>query len=313
MSDRLPPLTALRAFEAAARHMSFSAAAEELAVTPAALSYQIKNLEEHLGAPLFRRLNRAVELTEAGRELRPGVSAAFSELQQSWSALRRSLDNTSLTVTAGPGFTAKWLAPRLFRFAQANPDIDLRFSATLRMMDFARDEVDCAIRFGLGDDAGLFSRDIFTDWMTPMMHPSLAESVSEPADLVKLPLIHDDSPGFVTLKPSWRAWFHVVGIDHVDEHGLRFSNGDHAIDLAQEAGGVVLGRISLAERALNDGRLVAPFETALRTNAHYRFVCPLGHEERPAIARFLDWVLEEIRSLDRFAEGRRFVESWPDR
>lgn len=310
MSERLPSLTALRAFEAAARHMSFSDAADELAVTPAALSYQIKNLEEQVGTPLFRRLNRAVELTQAGRDLQPGVASAFTTLQQSWSALRRTLDHSSLTVTAGPGFTAKWLAPRLFRFAQANPDIDLRFSATLRMMDFTRDEFDCAIRFGLGDDEGLFSRDILTDWMTPMLHPSLAKPNMAPSDLLDLPLIHDDSPGFSDPKPGWQPWFKAVGIDHNDTHGLRFSQGDHAIDLAQEAGGVVLGRISMAERALNDGRLVAPFPTALRTRAHYRFVCPLGHEERPNIARFLQWVLEEIKALDQFTEGREFIESW---
>ncbi len=310
MPDRLPPLTALRAFDAAARHMSFSAAADELNVTPAALSYQIKNLEEHLGAPLFRRFNRAVELTEAGRTLKPGVASAFTELQQSWSTLRRSLDHSSLTVTAGPGFTSKWLAPRLFRFAQANPDIDLRFSAALRMMDFTRDEVDCAIRFGLGDDEGMFSQDIFTDWMTPMLHPSLARDNMQPADLIDMPLIHDESPGFVDPKPCWQAWFWVNGINHNDTHGLRFSQGDHAIDLAQEAGGVVLGRASMAERALKDGRLIAPFPIALRTKAHYRFVCPQGHETRPNIARFLAWIMDEIKSLEAYAQDREFVESW---
>jgi LysR family glycine cleavage system transcriptional activator len=124
MSDRLPPLTALRAFETAARHMSFSRAANELNVTPAALSFQIKSLEEHLGVPVFRRLNRAVELAEEGKLLVPGVFDGFAALQSAWRAVNRRLDSATLTVTAGPAFTAKWLAPRLFSFARENPDID---------------------------------------------------------------------------------------------------------------------------------------------------------------------------------------------
>ena len=153
MADRLPPLTALRAFDAAARHMSFAQAAAELNVTPAALSFQIKSLEEHLGTPLFHRLNRAVQLTEAGHALAPDAQAAFETLSAGWRAALRTQDHQSLIVTAGPAFTAKWLAPRLFEFAQAHPEIELRFSASLRIMDFARDNIDVAIRFGAG--AGL--------------------------------------------------------------------------------------------------------------------------------------------------------------
>ncbi|NNL18757.1 MAG: LysR family transcriptional regulator, partial [Boseongicola sp.] len=141
MADRLPPLTALRAFDAAARHMSFSKAADELNVTPAALSFQIKSLEDHLGAPVFRRLNRAIELTEAGRVLAPGARDGFATLTAAWRAVQRLTDTSTITVTAGPAFTAKWLAPRMFEFAQAHPEIELRFTATLRLLDFARDDV----------------------------------------------------------------------------------------------------------------------------------------------------------------------------
>ena len=146
MNERLPPLTALRAFEAAARHMSFAKAADELNVTPAALSYQIKALEADLGTPVFRRLNRAVELTEAGRALAPGASDAFATLSAAWRNTKRLNNSDVLTVTAGPAFTAKWLAPRLYDFAQAHPEIELRFHASLRLADFDRDEVDVAIR-----------------------------------------------------------------------------------------------------------------------------------------------------------------------
>ena len=166
MVDRLPPLTALRAFEAAARHMSFAKAAGELHVTPAALSFQIKTLEEHLGQPLFRRLNRAVELTEAGRTLQPGAAEGFGALARAWRAVRRLADSSVLTVTAGPAFTAKWLAPRLFDFARAHPGIELRFSASLRIMDFDRDEIDVAIRHGTGPDPGLFSQCIIREWLS---------------------------------------------------------------------------------------------------------------------------------------------------
>ena len=192
MPDRLPPLTALRAFEAAARHMSFAKAAEELNVTPAALSFQIKSLEEHLGQPVFRRLNRAVELTEAGRVLAPGTSAGFDALGSAWRAARRLGDQSHLTVTSGPGFTSLWLAPRLFAFATAHPEIELRLSASLKILDFDRDEVDIAIRFGQGKTDGLFVKPLGTDWATPMVSPALAAKLKAPSDLRHLILLVDE-------------------------------------------------------------------------------------------------------------------------
>ncbi|MBB5515173.1 LysR family glycine cleavage system transcriptional activator [Rubricella aquisinus] len=305
MSDRLPPLTALRAFEAAARHLSFQNAADELAVTPAALSYQIKNLEAHLGAPLFTRLNRAVALTEAGKTLLPGTSDGFEQLRAAWRATQRLTDDTKLTITAGPAFTAKWLAPRMFRFAQANPDIEMRFAATLKVMDFTRDDVDVAIRFGLGGDEGYYSEPLLRGWLTPMMTPTLAEGVKTAEDLAKLPLIHDDSMTFLKRVPNWGEWFAAAGLPDVDtSHGLRFSQADHAVDAALEGAGVVLGRLSVTERYLGNGRLVAPFALSLTTPAHYRFVCPAGTETRPAVKRFHDWIYGEMAEIDHFAEGR---------
>ena len=184
MTDRLPPLTALRAFEAAARHMSFARAAAELNVTPAALSFQIKSLEEHLGAPVFRRLNRAVELTEAGRTLAPGTTEGFTQLAAAWRAARRVTETRTITVTAGPAFTAKWLAPRMFDFAAGHPEIEMRFSASLRIMDFDRDDIDVAIRFGMGVDTGLFSVPLIQEWVTPLVAPSLAPDLKSPEDLL---------------------------------------------------------------------------------------------------------------------------------
>ena len=308
MADRLPPLTALRAFDAAARHMSFAKAADELSVTPAALSYQIKSLEEHLGHPLFRRLNRAVELTEAGRTLAPGAADGFSRLGAAWRAAQRVVDTSTLTVTAGPAFTSKWLAPRLFAFAQDNPQIELRFAASLRRLDFARDDVDVAIRFGFpGTDGDVFMTPIIREWVTPMMHPSLAERYRDPRDLMVAPIIHDDSTVWVRPRMDWSSWFRAAGLDAVTPTGARFSQADHALDAAEAGGGVVLGRVSLADRALREGRLVAPFPLALTTDAHFRFLCPKGSEDRPQVAAFLAWVQEEVASLAEHAQDRKFV------
>ncbi len=307
MTDRLPPLTALRAFDAAARHLSFANAAAELNVTPAALSFQIKSLEEHLGTALFRRLNRAVELTEAGRSLAPGAADGFAALRAAWAATRRLADHSSLTVTAGPALTAKWLAPRLFGFAQAHPEIELRFFATLRLLDFDRDDVDLAIRFGMGgEEDGVFSACLHREWVTPMMHPDLAARCARPEDVLQLPLLHQDDIAFLNPPIDWAAWFRAAGLG-APPGGARFSQADHAIDAAAAGGGVVLGRISLTEKDLREGRLVAPFDLALSTEAHYRFVCPRGNETRPQVRAFLDWSLEQAKDFEPYREGRVFV------
>lgn len=310
MSDRLPPLTALRAFDAAARHMSFSKAAAELNVTPAALSFQIKSLEEHLEAPLFRRLNRAVELTDAGRALSPGASDGFTALAAAWRAARRTVDQTSLTVTAGPAFTAKWLAPRMFHFAKDHPEIEMRFSATLRLMDFSRDDVDVAIRFGFPKkEDGLFSQQIMNEWMTPMMSPTLAEEYPTPADLARAPLLHQEDTRQFQPAFDWPAWFRAAGLPPRFSSGARFSQADHALDAAVAEGGVVLGRLSLADRDLKEGRLVAPYKIALTTQAQYRFVCPEGTQHRPQVRAYLEWLLAEVDDLKAYEEGMTFIDA----
>lgn len=293
--DRLPPLGALRAFEAAARHMSFARAAEELFVTPAALSWQIKQLETHFDRPLFRRLNRAVELTEAGRALLPHAAEGMAAFRAGARAVRRLAGDRTLTVTAGPALTAKWLAPRLFRFAEAHPEIELRFVASLRLMDFDRDEVDAAVRFGPGDDAGLFSRPLWRDWVTPVAAPERAARLRRPADLGGLTLLHDDSLAGMPGAPDWPAWLVAAGAEGVDgRRGPRFSNADHALDAAADGAGAALGRLLLAERDLSAGRLAAPFALALPVPAAYRFVCPEGVERTPAAAAFLEWIEAEF-------------------
>ncbi|WP_299888901.1 transcriptional regulator GcvA [uncultured Ruegeria sp.] len=307
MSDYLPPLTALRAFDAAARHMSFAKAAAELHVTPAALSFQIKSLEEHLGRPLFRRLNRAVELTEAGQALAPGAAEGFAMLQAAWRTVRRQEDGSSLTVTAGPALTAKWLAPRLYEFARAHPEIDLKFSATLRNMDLERDDVDVAIRFGYGQDDGLYSVPVRKEWLTPVMTPELADQFATPESLMNAPLIHDESISFLKPPCDWPAWFRAAEVEFVPTHGAHFSNADHAIDAAVAGVGVALGRRAMILKDLSEGRLVAPFKLAIETKGRFRFLCLPGAEQRPQIAAFRDWFLSEIEKTAHISDEFRII------
>lgn len=307
MPDRLPPLTALRAFEAAARHLSFAKAASELNVTPAALSFQIKNLEDHLGTPLFHRLNRAVDLTESGRILAPGTTQGFEQLAAAWRATRRLQDTRLLTVTAGPAFTAKCLAPRLYGFARAHPEIELRFVAGLRMMDFDRDEVDVAIRYGYGTDEGLVSTHLVDEGITPMMRPDLVARYPTPHSLLDAPLLHDASLDFLDPPAGWVEWFRTVGIDHAPTPTARFSQADHALDASLAGIGVVLARTSLAQQYLASGQLIAPFDIALTTAAHFRFLCAEGTETRPQIAAFREWLFSEVRGLPTGLEGKTLI------
>jgi LysR family glycine cleavage system transcriptional activator len=307
MPDRLPPLTALRAFDAAARHMSFAKAAEELHVTPAALSFQIKSLETHLGAPLFRRLNRAVALTEAGHALAPGASDGFQTLAAAWRAAERTQDNQTLTVTAGPAFTAKWLAPRLYEFAQSHPEVELRFSASLKQMDFGRDAIDVAIRFGRGTDEGLYAIPLAEEWLCPVMTPALAAKYPTPQSLIDAPLIFDDSISFIEPRMDWEIWFRAMGIDFAPTYGPRFSQADHAIDAALAGVGVVLGRRALVVKDLDDGRLIAPFPTALNTGVRFRFLCAKGTEHRPQIAAFRSWMMAEIEKTSHITNGLTLI------
>lgn len=308
MPDRLPPLTALRAFEAAARHMSFSKAAEELFVTPAALSYQIKQLEGYLTVPVFRRLNRAVELTDAGKALQPGVSMAFDNLRQATRAVARLQADEPLTITAGPAFTAKWLAPRFFRFHEDHPEIELRFIATLRTMDFHRDGVDAAIRFSAGVDETFYSEVLAEEWLTPVCTREIAERIAGTNDLSKETLLHDESILAFTPTPDWTSWGRVSGMTGDWTHGPSFSNADHAIDGALEGAGIVLGRVVLVERYLANGRLVAPFDLAIRPRARFYFVCPKGHETSGRVGTLLSWMREEIAGIDQFSQNLAIID-----
>lgn len=308
MRDRLPPLTALRAFEAAARHLSFAKAADELNVTPAALSFQIKSLEEYLNHPLFIRLNRAVELTDAGKALAPGASEGFDALANAWRAAKRTADVNTMTITAGPALTAKWLAPRIFDFVRDHPDVELRFAASLNNLDFDRDDIDVAIRFSQRSFPELYSVPVRKEWLTPVMTPEMALRYDTPEKLIQAPLIYDDSIDFLSPRCDWPAWFRAVGQDFpTDKRGIHFSNADHAIDAAISGVGTALGRRPMIIKDVIEGRLIAPFKIAIETEARFMFLCRKGAETRPDVAAFRDWFIAEIEKTAHFSNDFEII------
>ena len=293
MARRLPPLNALRAFEAAARHLSFTRAAEELHVTQAAISHQVKALEEHLGRKLFRRLNRALLLTDDGQAYLPSVSRAFTLLNDATDNLLTKQAPGPLTVSALPSFAARWLVPRLGRFRQIRPDIDLRIDPSADLTDFAGGDVDVGIRYGRGKYPGMRADWLMTEDIFPVCSPSLLEGphpLHDPGDPEHQVLLHDDGHG------DWRTWLLAAAADRVDPtRGPIFTDSSMLIQAAMAAQGVALARGVLAADELAAGRLVRPFTLSLPTEYAYYLVCPVNTAEHPKIAAFRDWLLGEAR------------------
>src|SRR5204862_4735278 len=267
MNGHLPPLSALRAFEAAARLMSFSKAADELNVTPAAISHQIHALEQDLGIRLFLRLNRAVELTPSARVLLPGLSEAFAGIQASVRRLRAHNDTGTLTVTASPSFTAKWLVPRLHRFQERNPAVDVRISASDEVVDLSKADFDLAIRYGTGRYPGLHVETLLQNEVFPACSPRLLADgppLRTPDDLAHHALIHDQAADRDPLAPTWALWLKAAGVTCVPPaSGLSFSAGHLALDAAIAGHGVVLACSSIAAADIAAGRLMRLFSLAL--------------------------------------------------
>ena len=301
MSRSLPPLNALRAFETTARHLSFTKAAVELNVTPAALSHQIRGLEETLRLRLFHRRARSIELTGAGAALYPRLKAGFDSLREALDQLDQVRPDNILVVSSSPGFTAKWLVPRLYRFLEVNPEIEARVAATLGFADFKTDGVDVAIRLSSGVHPGLHVEKLLEETAFPLCSPRLVKGsagLKKPEDLARFNLIHFELPLAMTHPaPTWADWMaqaHVTGIDV--SRGLRLNVADHALDAAVEGAGVVLGYKVMAAADLLAGRLVSPFGPELSLGGRaYHLVCPRGHEKRPKIRAFRDWLMSEVR------------------
>jgi LysR family transcriptional regulator, glycine cleavage system transcriptional activator len=294
MRPRLPPLNALKAFEAAARHESFTRAAEELCVTQGAVSHQVKALEAELAIKLFNRERQRLSITEAGKDYLTVVRDALDRIAIGTERLLQRQNAGVLTVSTSPDFAAKWLVHRLGHFAEAHPGIDLRVSATLHHVDFAREEVDLAVRHGEGNWPGLDTLRLSAEQLFVVCSPKLLSGrrrLAKSADILKFPLLHLDS------RADWTNWLEAVGLDGADvTHGPVLNRASMVIDAAINGQGVALARTTLAAWDLINGRLVRPFPESLRLSKTYWIVCPKATTTLPKIATFREWLLAEASS-----------------
>ena len=297
---RLPPLKSMQAFEVAARWLSFSKAAEELFVTPAAVSQQIKQLESYLGVVLFRRMTRAVQLTEEARAVLPLVTEGFDKLAEAVDRLAQNEASGLLTVSCVPTFAVKWLLPRLPHFSNLYPDIDVRLDASLETRDFDRDGIDVGIRLGMGDYPGMEVTRILGEEVSPACSPKIlagTKPLRTPDDLKHHRLIHVDW-GKITIQiPDWHMWTKAAGVEGVKvNHGPRFTIESMAIEAAINGDGVALISHSAIAEELKAGRLVRPFDLTLRTDMGYWLVCPAGRRRQMKVNAFCEWLLAEAES-----------------
>jgi len=310
MSRRVYPLNSLRAFEASARHSSFVKAAEELHVTPAAISHQVKRLEEYLGLGLFRRLPRGLLLSDSGQTLLLELREVFLRLDKAMERVAESDNQGSLTISVAPMFAVKWLVPRLQTFDSLHPQIDLRISSSLRVIDFQRDAFDAAVRLGRGKYPGLEAVKLFDESVTPMCSPRVLDgpnTLNKPSDLHRHTLLHDDSMHFDPVAPTWDSWLHAAGATRAHaSRGPRFSQPDHALQAAIDGAGVALGWRYLAQDDIAAGRLVRPFKLALPLGSAFYLVYPRADSARPKIAAFRTWLLNELGESSRGDPGYLF-------
>jgi len=297
MLRRLPPLNALKSFEAAARHESFTRAAEELCVTQGAVSHQVKALEAELGIKLFNRERQRLIITEAGRDYLAVLRDAFDRIAVGTERLVQRQTSGVLTVSTSPDFAAKWLVNRLGRFAEAHPGIDLRISATLHHIDFAREDVDLAVRHGDGSWAGLDVARLSTEQLFAVCSPKLLrgrQRISKPADVLKFPLLHLDD------RKDWARWLEAAGVANAElAHGPVLNRASMIIDAAVDGQGIALARTTLAAWDLINGRLVRPLAETLRLSKTYWIVCPKATAALPKIKTFREWLLAEAADDSR--------------
>lgn len=298
---RLPPLSSLRAFEAAARHGSFKLAAQELAVTPTAISHQIRFLEEYTGLALFERQVRKVVLTEAGARLYPVLREGFNAFEATLAGLAPPQARREVRISATNAFTAKWLAPRAASFGAAHPDIDLQLHASDEAVDFAGDAVDIAIRYGRGPYPGMVAEPMFADRFAPVASPALG--ALGVADLGRVPLIEFKWSNPHPLNPTWERWHAAAGLPWSAAPGrLRFSDEGHAIQAAVAGQGIALLSLTLVAEDLAAGRLRQPFGPALPGHA-YHMVTSAGHALGAHVDAALAWLRAQVAAMDEKEGG----------
>ncbi|SCY46247.1 transcriptional regulator GcvA [Microvirga guangxiensis] len=297
---RLPPLNSLRAFEAAARHLSFEKAGDEIAVTASAVGQQIKTLEGWLGRPLFMRLPaKGVALTPLGQRYAVAVTEILNRLDEATAQALKPENPHVITVSAMPSLASNWLIPRLGAFREREPEIDVRVSVSMKLTDFAREDVDIAIRFGRGHYPGLRTELLMEEHFFAVCSTALlndpARPLREPEDLRHHTLIHEiaDVPDYTT----WDRWFSAIGVTGVDtSRGPRYSHTYLCLQAAAAGQGVALATSALIGDHLTAGRLVRPFPHQVRGAYQYYIVCPDDAADRPAIAAFRGWLQDEARA-----------------
>ena len=292
MPRKLPPLTTLPSFEAAARLLSFSKAADELHVTHGAISRAIKNLEDQLGVQLFERGTRSVSLTAVGEPYARAVRDVLEQLATATAAATARYSSPTLSVSTSDGFAGRWLVPRLYRFHRAHGDIDVRVSTSGKLTNFLGDGIDVAIRYGGGSYPGLTSEFLTGEEVFPVCSPRLLEGahpLRTPQDLKYHTLIHDSFP------IGWAAWLASAGVEGVDpQGGIAFDSATFAMESAAQGEGVVLGRTMLVSADLAAGRLVRPFEHGLKSPSSFYVVYPPEAIRQAKVRAFRDWLLSEI-------------------
>ena len=296
MPTRLPSLNGLRAFEAAARHLSFTLAATELNVTQTAISHQIRRLEDELGIKLFIRQNRALALTPKAREYLPGIRAAFNDLRLATDRIQRRGADRVLTVSTLASLAAKWLLPRLSGFQEAHPDIDVRITTSTSLVDFRDGDVDAAIRYGRGEWPGLRADWLMADELFPVCSPTLLKgprALKRPEDLANHVLLHSSNND-----DDWRLWLTAAGLpaDLSSHSGLTFDMTFVTIQAAIDGHGVAIGRTSYVRDDIAKGRLVVPFKMALPANAGFYLVSPEARADTPKLVVFRQWLTESART-----------------
>jgi LysR family glycine cleavage system transcriptional activator len=297
MTARLPSLNGLRAFEAAARHLSFTLAATELNVTQTAISHQIRRLEEELGIRLFIRQNRALALTPEAREYLPGVRAAFNDLRLATDRLLRRDNDHVLTVSTLASLAAKWLLPRLSPFQAAHPGIDVRITTSTALVDFKSGDVDAAIRYGRGHWPGLRADWLMADELFPVCSPALLagkKPLARPEDLADHVLLHSSAAN----DDDWRLWLTAVGLpaNLSTQPGVTFDLVFMTIQAAIDGLGVAMGRTSYVEADIAKGRLVVPFKFTLPADAGFYLVSPEARADQPKLAAFRQWLTASVQN-----------------
>jgi LysR family glycine cleavage system transcriptional activator len=288
----LPSLTGLRTFEAAARHMSFTLAAAELNVTQTAVSHQIRRLEEQLGMPLFIRRNRGLVLTQEAQDYLPSIRSAFEDLRRATARLRRSNRDGLLTVSTTASLATKWLVSRVAAFQDTHPGIEVRITTSAHLVDFRRDEVDIAVRYGRGSWPGLRADWLMAEQIFPVCSPALLNGrrpLRRPEDLAHHTLLHT-----MVSREDWQLWLTASGLplSIATRRGLMFDQGFMAVQAAVEGLGVALGRTHLVEADIVAGRLLAPFDIVLPQDAGYYVVTPEATADAPKIALFRQWLVQ---------------------